>query len=71
MSGEATTKSLSSLGTEPMLEILGESTWAMTIWVIRGDGGVGDIPGVRGGSGESEEFMRKLARLSQELRLRV
>ena len=28
----------------------------MAIWVIRGDEGVGDIPGVRGGSGESERF---------------
>ena len=25
----------------------------MTVWVIRGDEGVGDIPGVQGGSGES------------------
>ena len=56
---------------ELLLKILGESTRIMTIWVIRGDGGVGDIPGVRGGSGESEEFLRKLARLTQELRLKV
>ena len=35
-----------------MLQVLGESTRAMTVWVIRGDEGVGDIPGVRGGSGE-------------------
>ena len=54
LSGKATTKSLSSLGAELVLKILGESTGAMTIWVIRGDEGVGDIPGVRGGSGESE-----------------
>ena len=26
----------------------------MTVRVIRGDEGVGDIPGVRGGSGESK-----------------
>ena len=25
----------------------------MTVWVIRGDEGMGDIPGVQGGSGES------------------
>ena len=25
----------------------------MTVWVIRGDRGVGDIPGVRGVQGES------------------
>ena len=24
----------------------------MTVWVIRGDEGMGDIPGVQGGSGE-------------------
>ena len=71
LSGEATTKSLSSLCTELLLEVLGESTWTVAIRVIRGDEGVGDIPGVRGGSGESLEFLRKLARLSQELRLRV
>ena len=52
LSGKATTKSLSSLGTKLLLEILGESTGAMAIWVIRGDEGVGDIPGVLGGSGE-------------------
>ena len=51
LSGKATTKSLSSLGTELLLKILGESTWVMAIWMIRGDEGVGDIPGVRGGSG--------------------
>ena len=50
LSGKATTKSLSSLGAELLLEILGESTWAVTVRVIRGGGGVGDIPGVRGGS---------------------
>ena len=35
-----------------MLQILGESTWTVRIRVIRGDEGVGDIPGVRGVSGE-------------------
>ena len=52
LSGEATTKSLSPLGTELMLQVLSESTWTMRVWVIRGDEGVGDIPGVRGVSGE-------------------
>ena len=52
LSGEATTKSLGSLGAELVLQILGESTRTMRIWVIRGDEGVGDIPGVRGVSGE-------------------
>ena len=41
-----------------LFKILGESTWAVTVRVIRGDEGVGDIPGVRGGSGESVEVLR-------------
>ena len=56
LSGKATTKSLCSLGAELILEILGESTWVLIIWMIRGDEGVGDIPGVRGGSRESLKF---------------
>ena len=71
LSGKATTKSLSSLCTELVLKILGESTWTVAVRVIRGDEGVGDVPGVRGGSGESSEFLRNVARLSQELRLKV
>ena len=43
----------------------------MTIWVIRGDEGVGDVPGVRGGSGESAEVPFNKAQLTQELRLKV
>ena len=46
LSGMATTKSLSSLEAELMLQVLGESTRIVRIWVIRGDEGVGDIPGV-------------------------
>ena len=53
LSGEATTKSLSSLGTELVLQILGECARTVAVWVIRDDEGVGDIPGVRGGSGGS------------------
>ena len=49
LSGKATTESLSSLCTELLFKVLGESTGAMTIRVIRDDEGVGDIPGVRGG----------------------
>ena len=49
LSGEAATKSLSSLCAELLFEVLGESTWTMAIRVIRGDEGVGDFPGVRGG----------------------
>ena len=45
------TKTLSSLGAELLLQVLGQSAWAMTLWMIRGDGGVGDIPGVQGVQG--------------------
>ena len=65
------TKSLSSLRTELLLKVLSESTGIMTVWVIRGDKGVGDVPGVQGGSGESSEVLHKVARLTQELRLKV
>ena len=34
LSGKATTKSLGLLSAQPVLEILGESTWAVTVWVI-------------------------------------
>ena len=71
LSGKAMTKSLSSLCAKLLLKILGESTWTMAIWVIRGDEGMGDIPGVRGGSGESLEIVCEVARLTQELRLKV
>ena len=47
------TKPLRLLQTKLLLQVLGESTWTVTIRVIRGDEGVGDIPGVRGVSGES------------------
>ena len=47
------TKSLSSLHMELVLQVLSESTWTVAIRMIRGDKGMGDIPGVRGGSGES------------------
>ena len=52
LSWQATTKSLGSLKAEPLLQVLGESTRTVTVWVIRGVEGVGDVPGVRGGSGE-------------------
>ena len=42
----------------------------MTIWVIRGGEGVGEIPGVRGDSG-GLQVLRNVARLTQELRLKV
>ena len=53
LSWQAATKTFSLLMTELALQVLGQSTGAMTIRVICGDEGVGDIPGVRGGSGES------------------
>ena len=42
----------------------------MTVWVIRGDEGVGDIPGVLGGSG-GLEVLAQCNLIAQELRLRV
>ena len=54
-----------------MFEILGKATWTLTIRMIRGDEGVGAFPGVRGGSGESAVVPRNIARLTQELRLKV
>ena len=56
LSRQATTKSLSSLWTELLLQVLSESTGTVAVRVIRGDEGVGDIPGVRGDfKGRSEE----------------
>ena len=43
----------------------------MTVRVIRGDKGVGDVPGVRGDSGGNLYVLRNVTRLTQELRLRV
>ena len=54
-----------------VLQVLCESTGTLSVRVIRGDEGMGDIPGVRGGSGESQEFGAIRTRLTQELRLRV
>ena len=51
LSGWAATKTLSSLMTELLLQILSQSTRAMTVWVIHGDEGVGDIPGILGVQG--------------------
>ena len=46
LSGEAATKMFSSLMTELLLQVLGQSTRAMTVWMICDDEGVGDIPGI-------------------------
>ena len=59
LSRKATTKSLGSLSAQLLFEVLGESTWTMAVWVIRGDEGMGVIPGVRGGSGGVLEVLRK------------
>ena len=39
--------------TELLLQVLCQSTRAVAVWVICSDGGMGDIPGVRGVQGES------------------
>ena len=70
LSRKATTKLLCPLCTKLVLQVLGESTRAMTIRMIRGDEGVGDIPGVRGVQGFLK-VLCNLARLTQELRIRV
>ena len=43
---------------ELLLQVLCKSTWTVTIRMIRGDEGVGDIPGIRGGSGESADLVQ-------------
>ena len=50
LSWQATTKSLRPLQTEFLLQVLSKSTRTMTVRVIRGDEGVGDIPGIQGDS---------------------
>ena len=47
----AATKAFCSLVMEFLLQVLSESTWTVTVWVIRGDEGMGDFPGVRGVQG--------------------
>ena len=46
LSGKAATKTFSSLMMELLLQILGQSARAMTVWMICDGKGVGDIPGV-------------------------
>ena len=65
------TKLSCALYTQLLLKILSESTRTVTVRVICGDKGVGAIPGVRGGSGESLGVLHNEARLTQELRLKV
>ena len=70
LSGKAATKMFSSLVTELLLQILSQSIRAMTVWMICGDEGVGDIPGVQGVQGVCRFCTTKI-RLTQELRLSV
>ena len=51
LSGKAATKTFSSLVTELLLQILSQSTRAVTVWMIHDDEGVGDVPGVQGVQG--------------------
>ena len=51
LSKVAATKLFCALFAQLLLEILCESTWFWVIQVIQGCEGVGDIPGVQGGSG--------------------
>ena len=56
---------------ELLLEVLGKGTGTVAIWMICGDEGVGDIPGIQGVSGGGLQVLRNKARLTQELRLKV
>ena len=49
LSGKAATKTFGSLMMELLFEVLCQSTRTVAVQVIRGDKGMGDIPGVRGG----------------------
>ena len=52
LSGKAATKTFGSLVAKLLLQILSQSTRVVTVWMIRGDEGMGDFPGIRGGSGD-------------------
>ena len=51
LSWMAVTKTFGMLWMQLLFEVLGESTGFVGLWVIHDDEGVGDIPGVQGGSG--------------------
>ena len=61
LSKVAATKVFGTLLAQLLFEVLGESTWFGVIQVIQGDVGMGDIPGIRGGSGKSVDSLGKLA----------
>ena len=66
LSKVAATKTFGTLLMQLVFEVLGESTWFRVIQVIQGDMGMGDIPGVQGGSGESVGSLGKLAQLTHK-----
>ena len=70
MSGGAVTKTLSSLMTELLLQVLCQSTRAVAIWVICGDEGMGDTQAYKVFRGVCR-FCATETQLTQELRLRV
>ena len=49
----ATTLSFGTLYLKLALQILGEGRWFVGIWVVQGDEGMGDIPGIQGVQGGS------------------
>ena len=49
----ATTSSFGTLYLKLALQILSEGGWTLSVWVVQGCEGVGDIPGVRGVQGGS------------------
>ena len=49
----ATIPLFGTLYLKPALQILSEGRWALSVWVVQGCEGVGDIPGVRGVQGGS------------------
>ena len=51
LSWMATTPSFGTLHLKLALQVLCESRWIGSVWVVQGCEGVGDIPGVRGVQG--------------------
>ena len=54
----ATASSLGTLYLKLVLQILSEGGGALSVWVVQGCEGVGDIPGVRGVQGGSAGSVR-------------
>ena len=49
----ATTPLFGTLYSKLALQILGEDRWTLSVWMVQGCEGVGDIPGVQGVQGGS------------------